>query len=145
MIASNCLVFNLMRLHKSLKFVLIFLLLAALSAAAQQTNPVDKQVSNPLTDTPNVNPVAPEQDIKAPKRKQPTDGGQPAGDDEVSVDYGRVTAEGEEGSASAFIRKMLTCITAFTACKPTKLRSMKLKDEWLPRAASFLTRAKTSA
>ncbi len=86
-----------MRLHKSLKSIVFLILLFAFTMNAQETNPVDKQVSNPMTDTPNVNPVAPEQDIKAPKRKQPIDDGQPAGDDEVSVDYGKVTAEGEEG------------------------------------------------
>lgn len=86
-----------MPLHKSLKSIVFIVLLFAFTTQAQQTNPVDKQVSNPLNDTPNVNPVAPEQDIKAPKRKLPIDGGIPAGDDEVSVDYGKVSAEGEDG------------------------------------------------
>jgi LPS-assembly protein len=86
-----------MHLHKSLKSVIFIVLLFAFTTRAQQTNPVDKQVSNPLTDTSNVNPVAPEQDIKAPKRRPATDSGQPAGDDEVAVDYGKVTAVGEAG------------------------------------------------
>ncbi|MEO6590035.1 MAG: LPS assembly protein LptD, partial [Pyrinomonadaceae bacterium] len=87
-----------MHLHKSLKTIIFIVLLFVFAAQAQQTNPVEKQVSNPMTDTPNVNPVAPEQDIKAPPRKPATDGGQPAGDDEVAVDYGRVTVEGKEGN-----------------------------------------------
>jgi hypothetical protein len=58
-----------MRLHNSLKYVLLIVLLAATIAKAQDTNPVERQVANPLTDTPNINPVAPEQDIKAPKKK----------------------------------------------------------------------------
>ena len=33
-------------------------------AAAQQTNPVDRQVTNPITDTPNVNPLIQEQPIR---------------------------------------------------------------------------------
>ncbi len=57
-----------MRLSKSIKYIIpVILLFASAQALAQQTNPVDKQVANPITDTPNVNPVAPEQDIKAPK------------------------------------------------------------------------------
>ncbi|HLM60014.1 MAG TPA: hypothetical protein VK308_04370, partial [Pyrinomonadaceae bacterium] len=59
-----------MRLHKSVKFILLVVLLSLSAARAQQTNPVDKQVANPITDQPNVNPVAPEQDIKAPKARQ---------------------------------------------------------------------------
>lgn len=86
-----------MPLHKSLKFIVIFLLLAALTTEAQQTNPVDKEVSNPLTDTTNVNPVAPEQDIKAPKRKIESGAAELPGDDEVSFDSDKVTSEGEEG------------------------------------------------
>lgn len=86
-----------MLLHKSLKTIAFIVLLFVSAAQAQQTNPVEKQVSNPMTDTPNVNPVAPEQDIKAPKRNLGADKGQPAGDDEVAVDYGHVTVEGEEG------------------------------------------------
>ncbi len=86
-----------MRLHKSLKLVVFIVLLFAFAAQAQQTNPVDKQVANPMTDTPNVNPVAPEQDIKAPKRKfEP--GNIPGGGDELSIDYDKVSSVGEEGN-----------------------------------------------
>ena len=43
------------------------------SIAAQQTNPVERQVSNPITDTPNINPISSEQRIAAPKPvKKPT-------------------------------------------------------------------------
>ncbi|MDQ3180578.1 MAG: hypothetical protein M3Q33_08660, partial [Acidobacteriota bacterium] len=59
-----------MRLHNSLKFTFFIILLLASIAAAQNTNPVERQVVNPLTDTPNINPIAPEQDIKAPKKRQ---------------------------------------------------------------------------
>ncbi|MGI8786245.1 MAG: LPS-assembly protein LptD [Pyrinomonadaceae bacterium] len=57
-----------MNLHKSVKFVFFAILLFAFSADAQQANPVEKEVANPMTDTTNVNPIAPEQDIKAPKK-----------------------------------------------------------------------------
>ncbi len=86
-----------MRLHNSLKSVFFLILLLAFTTNAQQTNPVDKQVSNPLTDTPNVNPVAPEQDIKAPKRKLEL-GYVPGGGDELSIDYEKISSVGEEGN-----------------------------------------------
>jgi len=45
--------------------VLAFIFLAALKPAlAQQTNPVDRQVTDPLTDTPNINPLTPEQPFR---------------------------------------------------------------------------------
>jgi len=100
-VASNYFVFNRMRLHKSLKFTFFLLLSFALTAHAQQTNPVDKQVSNPMTDTPNVNPVAPEQDIKAPKRKLDSNSLPELGDGDVSFDSNKVTSEGEEGKRVA--------------------------------------------
>ena len=37
--------------------VTLILLLACQFALAQQTNPVDRKVANPMTDTPNVNPL----------------------------------------------------------------------------------------
>ena len=36
----------------------------ASSAAGQQTNPVDRKVTNPMTDTPNVNPLTQDQPIR---------------------------------------------------------------------------------
>lgn len=48
----------------------LLLCLAAGSALAQQTNPVERQVENPLTDTPNVNPLTQDQPIRPNK---PTD------------------------------------------------------------------------
>src|ERR687893_480155 len=50
------------------RFVLVLavmtVLVAARPARAQQTNPVDRQVTNPITDTPNVNPLTQEQPIR---------------------------------------------------------------------------------
>ena len=86
-----------MRLHNSLKFALLVVLLFASIADAQNTNPVERQVANPLTDTPNINPIAPEQDIKAPKKKQGSGYKQEGGGDELVVYSTRETAEGEEG------------------------------------------------
>ncbi len=82
-----------MRFYQSLKFVLFVILLSSVFANAQNTNPVERQVANPMTDTPNINPVAPQQDIKAPKRKQTSDYVQKDG--ELEVIANKVTSEGE--------------------------------------------------
>lgn len=76
----------------------LLLAVAALSmtVSAQQTNPVERQVSNPITDTPNINPVSAEQNIAAPKPRKnalPAEGG----DGELVVYSERQTVEGEKG------------------------------------------------
>ncbi|MDQ3712667.1 MAG: hypothetical protein M3388_10675, partial [Acidobacteriota bacterium] len=64
---------------------------------AQQTNPVDKQIANPITDQPNVSPIAPQQDIKAPKRKPESTDKPKLADDEVEVTSNKEIGEGEDG------------------------------------------------
>lgn len=86
-----------MQLHNSLKSILLIAVLFVFTSQAQQTNPVEKQIANPITDTPNVNPIAPEQDIKAPKRKPDTTDKPKLADDELEVVSNRQTVEGEEG------------------------------------------------
>lgn len=67
-----------------------------ISNFAQQTNPIERQVANPITDTPNVNPVANEQEVKIPqKKKLPTEEG---GDGDLIVYSEKNTSEGKEGS-----------------------------------------------
>lgn len=84
-----------MRTSQILKTLILIALFTAL-VAAQQTNPVDKQVSNPITDTPNVNPVS-EQDTIAPKK--PTSGyKQEGGGDEIVVYSDKQTVEGTDGN-----------------------------------------------
>ena len=62
---------------------------------AQRTNPVERQVANPLTDTPNVNPIATEQNI-SPKPKKP--GLAPEGGSGELVVYSEnQSVEGPEG------------------------------------------------
>jgi len=56
---------------------------------AQQTNPVDRKVTNPMTDTPNVNPLDTDQNIP---RRPPQQGGVPGvGTDRISVDATKQT------------------------------------------------------
>jgi len=51
-------------------------------AAAQQTNPVDRKVENPITDTPNVNPLQQDQPIRPTATSQSQTG---QASDELSV------------------------------------------------------------
>ena len=79
--------------------VLIFLTLVFIFAPVvlpQRPNPVERQVANPITDTPNINPIATEQNITPPKLKKP--GVEPEGGSGELVIYSeRQTAEGETG------------------------------------------------
>ncbi len=82
---------------KSLIYILLIVFLCAFSVVAQDTNPVDKQVANPLPDEKTANPVAAEQTVKPTKK--PTDSGykQEGGDDELVVYSNRETIDGEAG------------------------------------------------
>ena len=70
-------------------------MLLASIAFAQQTNPVERQVSNPITDTPNINPISNEHNTTAPKLRKPPE--QEGGDGEVVVYSDTQTVEGEKG------------------------------------------------
>lgn len=74
---------------------LALLSVAASRATAQQTNPVDRKVTNPMTDTPNVNPLNQDQPVK-PK----TQTGKPIGEptDVLKVDAGTQTVSGPENA-----------------------------------------------
>ena len=74
--------------------MLVFL--CAVSAFGQHTNPVDRRVANPITDTPNINPVTQEQ-IAAPGTRKPTVPPE-GGDGEVVVYSDSQTVEGGQGS-----------------------------------------------
>ncbi len=77
-------------------FKAVFLAIVVLSAgvAAQQTNPVERQVANPITDTPNINPISAEQKIAAPKPRKPGTPEQEGGDGEVVVYSDKMSVEG---------------------------------------------------
>jgi LPS-assembly protein len=85
-----------MRFPHSIKVALLIAFLAII-AHAQQTNPVDRQVSNPITDTPNINPISNEQNISAPKPKKKGSFEEEGGNGDVVVYSDRQTAEGEKG------------------------------------------------
>ena len=77
-------------------FVLIHVL--ALAALSQQTNPVERQVSNPITDTPNINPVAPEKKLAGPKTSKKPKVEPEGGNGELIVDADDRTIEGPDGA-----------------------------------------------
>src|SRR3982751_3935901 len=75
-------------------FTVVLMFCAAALVSAQQTNPVDRQVANPITDTPNINPVSAEQSVVAPHKKVSFE--QEGGNGEVVVYSDRQTVEGEQ-------------------------------------------------
>jgi len=62
------------------------------TALAQQTNPVDRKVTNPMTDTPNVNPLTQDQPVKQKIPARQGEGGQAT--DLLKVDAGTQTVSG---------------------------------------------------
>jgi LPS-assembly protein len=70
------------------------LCVASVKVTAQQTNPVDRKVTNPMTDTPNVNPLTQDQPIRPRLPAKQTDGID-AGD-LLKVDSGTQTVSGPE-------------------------------------------------
>jgi len=71
---------------------LIFSTLIAVKA--QQTNPVDRKVTNPMTDTPNVNPLTQDQPVRPKLSRGQGVPGQAT--DELKVDAGTQTVSGPE-------------------------------------------------
>jgi LPS-assembly protein len=86
-----------MRFSKSLINIFLLGVLCVSPVYTQQTNPVDKQVSNPITDTPNVNPVGQQPEVKVPNKQQKPGYTPEGGDDEIVVYSDKQSAEGEEG------------------------------------------------
>ena len=76
------------------RFAVLIALLGVVShtAAAQQTNPVDRKVTNPMTDTPNVNPLTQDQPVK--QKTLPRQGEAGEATDLLKVDAGTQTVSG---------------------------------------------------
>ncbi len=71
------------------------MLCPAPAATAQQTNPVDRKVTNPMTDTPNVNPLTQDQPVR-PRTRPRQDTVEAT--DELKVDAARQTVSGPENA-----------------------------------------------
>jgi LPS-assembly protein len=104
----------------------VSLLSAAPARAQQQTNPVDRKVENPITDTPNVNPLTQDQPVRTRPRTRP-DGAQrvqPTDTLEVRADRDDISGPEEarvivyEGNVDARIgiyRLQADKVTVYTA------------------------------
>lgn len=57
----------------------------------QQTNPVDRKVTNPMTDTPNVNPLTQDQPVRP---RLPAKGAQTEATEDLKIDAGTQTVSG---------------------------------------------------
>ncbi|HEX3250762.1 MAG TPA: LptA/OstA family protein, partial [Pyrinomonadaceae bacterium] len=74
----------------------IFLIVACQLVFAQQTNPVDRKVANPMTDTPNVNPLNTDQPVQ---RRTPAQAGvQGTRTDQITVEATKQSASGPENA-----------------------------------------------
>ena len=81
-----------------IRLVLVSLILAfaCQPVLSQQTNPVDRKVANPITDTPSVNPLNTDQPVP---RRPPTNGHiEAAPTDEITVTSIKQSAEGPENA-----------------------------------------------
>ena len=79
-----------------LALVTLLVAFAFPSVLAQQTNPVDRKVANPMTDTPNVNPLNNDQPVQ---RRPATPGGvQGTATDELSVESARQSVTGPDNA-----------------------------------------------
>ena len=81
----------------NLFIVFSLVVVAATLASAQQSNPVERQVANPITDTPNINPISAEQSVAQPTPKKKSGVEQEGGNNEIVVYSDRQTVEGEKG------------------------------------------------
>jgi len=79
-----------------LALVTLLIVLACTSAFAQQPNPVDRKVANPMTDTPNVNPLNNDQPVQ--RRPPAQTGVQGVGTDELKVESTRQEKSGPENA-----------------------------------------------
>jgi LPS-assembly protein len=75
----------------------LILVLACQFVFAQQTNPVDRKVANPMTDTPNVNPLNNDQPVQ-PRRPSTQGGVQGTSTDQITVDAAKQSGSGPENA-----------------------------------------------
>ncbi|HKY28095.1 MAG TPA: LPS assembly protein LptD [Pyrinomonadaceae bacterium] len=73
-----------------LALAIVIFQFVSITGTAQQTNPVDRKVTNPITDTPNVNPLTQDQPIRARRAATEQQG--------VATDELKVDAEQQSGS-----------------------------------------------
>jgi lipopolysaccharide assembly outer membrane protein LptD (OstA) len=74
----------------------LILVLCCQFVFAQQTNPVDRKVTNPLTDTPNVNPLNNDQPVQ--RRPQTQSAVPGVSTDQITVDATKQSGSGPENA-----------------------------------------------
>ncbi|HJP90526.1 MAG TPA: LPS assembly protein LptD [Pyrinomonadaceae bacterium] len=74
----------------------LLLVLVCHLTLAQQTNPVDRKVANPLTDTPNVNPLNTDEPVQ--RRPQQRGGMQGTPTDQITVESTKQSVSGPENA-----------------------------------------------
>src|SRR5215213_5467320 len=79
-----------------LALVTLLVLIACQCVFAQQTNPVDRKVANPMTDTPNINPLNNDQPVQ--RRPATQNGVSSTGTDQLTVDSARQSASGPDNA-----------------------------------------------
>src|SRR5438034_8589093 len=81
-------------LSRAIQFVMAsaMLVVIAVVTSGQQPNPVDRKVTNPMTDTPNVNPLTQDQ----PVRQRPARRTEAVATDQLRVDATTQTVSGPE-------------------------------------------------
>ncbi|HEX2271516.1 MAG TPA: LPS assembly protein LptD [Pyrinomonadaceae bacterium] len=76
--------------------VTLILILVCQLALAQQTNPVDRKVTNPMTDTPNVNPLVTDQPVqRRPSQRSAVPG---VATDQITVESTKQSGSGPENA-----------------------------------------------
>lgn len=86
-------------MHFKFGQILVFLLFSvcAFPVFSQETNPVDREVANPVRDDPDVNPVANQNRLKLPRKNRQDEFAPEGGGDEVVIYSENQDAAGEEG------------------------------------------------
>ena len=74
----------------------LVLIFVCQSVFAQQTNPVDRKVANPMTDTPNVNPLNTDEPVQ--RRPRPQTAVEATPTDKLTVEAAKQSASGPENA-----------------------------------------------
>ncbi len=78
--------------------VLLLSVFCTFPVFSQETNPVDREVANPMTDEPNVNPIANQNQVKIPvKRSRQTGNQDDEGFEDLIIDAENQSSVGKDG------------------------------------------------
>ena len=123
-------------------FILALMVCLSVAVSGQQTNPVDRRVANPITDTPNINPV--ETGIKptVPSKKPSFEA--EGGNGEVVVYSDRQTVEGESGKRVVTHEGNVDVHFGVYRLQADKITIYEAENKMVAEGSVILTRATTS-